>query len=156
MLYVSSDRLDTDFAIRLTNVYPDGRSMLLSDGIQRMRFRNGYSANDTSMLVPGTIYPITIELPDLAHTFMPGHQIRLNISSSNYPRFNRNMNTGGEMYPNGNGDTLVNPIIAHNTIHLNTNSPSQIILPITDSVFTAIELLGFNCFILPPRISTSS
>ena len=139
-LFVSSDRIDTDFAVRLTHVYPDGRSMLLADGIQRMRFRNGYYAADTMMMTPGEIYSISIELPDIGHTFPTGHQVRTIITSSNYPRFNRNMNTGGEMYPNGNGDTLVNPLIAHNTIHLNSDHPSKVVFPVVDSVFTSIDV----------------
>ncbi|MEZ4826958.1 MAG: CocE/NonD family hydrolase [Bacteroidia bacterium] len=138
-LYVSSNRIDTDFAIRLTDVYPDGRSMLLSDDIQRMRFRNGYAASDTSAITPGEVYHITYTLPGLAHTFLPGHKIRLDVSSSNYPRFNRNMNTGGPMYPGLNGDTLVNPLIATNTVYFNSTHPSSLTLPVTDSLFTGIS-----------------
>ncbi|MDX2249209.1 MAG: CocE/NonD family hydrolase [Bacteroidia bacterium] len=155
-LYVSSDRLDTDFAIRLTDVYPDGRSMLLSDDIQRMRFRNGYAASDTSAMIPGEVYPIKLTLPDIAHTFLPGHKIRLDVSSSNYPRFNRNMNTGGPMYPGLNGDTLVNPLIATNTVYMNSLRPSSITLPLTDSLSTGIDFsqtdfLAFEIYPNPTR-----
>ncbi|MCB0840783.1 MAG: CocE/NonD family hydrolase, partial [Bacteroidetes bacterium] len=138
-LMVSSDQPDTDFAVRLTDVYPDGRSMLLVDGIRRMRFRNGFRATDTMVMNPGEMYSVSVEMPDLAHTFMPGHQMRVNITSSNYPRFNRNMNTGKEMYPNLNGDTLVNPRVATNTVFLNAVSPSKLIFPVTDSVFTNVD-----------------
>ena len=129
-LFVSSDRFDTDFTVRLTDVYPNGKSMILTDGIQRMRFRNGYTVNDTAMMTPGQIYPITIELPNTAITFLAGHQIRIDITSSNYPKYNRNMNTGGDMYPNHNGDTLVNPLIATNAVYLNSIYPSNIVLPL--------------------------
>jgi predicted acyl esterase len=129
-LFVSSDRLDTDFAVRLTEVYPTGESILLLDKIQRMRFRNGYRIADTASMVPGTIYNIELELDDIANTFKVGNQLRLIITSSNYPRYNRNMNTGGEMHPNNNYDTLVNPLIATNSVYLNSNYPSKIVLPL--------------------------
>lgn len=123
-LFVNSDRKDTDFAVRLTDVYPDGRSMLLSDGIQRMRFRNGYTDADTAVMVPGTIYEIEIELPHQSHTFLPGHQIRLDVTSSNFPRFDRNLNNGGPMYTAG--DTIV----AHNTLFHNDSQLSYLELPL--------------------------
>jgi hypothetical protein len=129
-LYVSSDQLDTDISVRLTDVYPDGRSMLFGEGIQRMRFRNGYTVADTAFMSPGQVYPITIELDALTHTFLEGHQLRLIIAGSNYPRFNRNMNTGGEMYPNLNIDTLVAPLVAENSIYVNTSYPSRLELPL--------------------------
>ena len=81
----------------------------------------------------GQIYPITLEFDHLAHTFKAGHKLRLIITGSNYPRFNRNMNTGGEMYPDLNIDTLVNPVIAQNTIFTNAQHPSGIELPIVDN-----------------------
>lgn len=129
-LFVSSDQKDTDFAVRLTEVYPDGKSIMLLDGIQRMRYRDGYTKNDTASMQPGTIYPITIELDDICNTFLTGNKIRLIVSSSNYPRFNRNMNTGGDMYPNDNPDTLVNPQVAINAIHTGMSFTSQLILPV--------------------------
>ena len=92
------------------------------------------------MMTPGEIYSISIELPDIAHTFPQGHRVRAIITSSNYPRFNRNMNTGGPMYPDGNGDTLINPLIAHNTIHLSPDRSSKLVFPVTDSVFTSVEV----------------
>lgn len=132
-LFVSSDQPDTDFSIRLTEVFPDGRSMLLSDQIQRMRFRNGYRLGDELFMHPDSVYEINLVLEDLAITFQQGHRIRLGISSSNYPRYNRNMNTGEAMYPNAHIDTLVNPKIAVNTIHTGTTYPSQVIFPLASS-----------------------
>ena len=104
-LFVESDRLDTDFAVRLCDVYPDNSSMILRDNIFRMRFRDGFTVDDTSFIELGEIYEIEIELPNTAHTFLPGHKIRVDITSSNYPKFNNNMNDAGEMYVAG--DTLI-------------------------------------------------
>ncbi len=131
-LKVSSNKLDTDFSIRLTDVYPDGRSMLLHDGIRRMRFRTGYSDADSMVMVPNTIYDCVIDLPSTCITFKAGHKIRVDITSSNYPRFNRNDNSGGVMYPGLNGDSLGNPQIATNTIYTNSTSISYIRLPLVD------------------------
>ncbi|NTW34286.1 MAG: CocE/NonD family hydrolase, partial [Bacteroidetes bacterium] len=103
-LFVTSNRKDTDFSIRLTDVYPDNRSMLLYDGIKRLRFRDGYKASDTSAIIPGNIYSLTINLPEIANTFLAGHKIRVDITSSNYSRFDCNLNNGGIMYTAG--DTL--------------------------------------------------
>jgi predicted acyl esterase len=136
-LEVSSDRFDTDFAVRLTDVYPDGTSMLISDGIQRMRFRDGYAAGDTSNIVPGTHYNIEIELPKTAYTFLTGHSVRVDVSSSNYPRFNRNMNTGAAMYPGGDGDILVNPLVATNAVYHTANSYLE--LPLVDFTLSIAE-----------------
>lgn len=132
-LFVSSDRKDTDVAVRITDVYPDGRSMLLLDGIQRMRFRNGLTVNDTSFMLPGEIYPVTITLNPIAFTITPGHRLRVIITSSNYPRFNRNMNNGGEIHPNNDFDAVVDPLIATNTLHYGGLVPSQISIPLTNA-----------------------
>lgn len=123
-LYASSDRKDTDFSVRLTDVYPDGRSMLLADGIKRLRFRNGYTAADTSVAVPGNIYQIIIDLPATSITFPAGHKIRVDITSSNYPRFDKNLNNGGTMYTTG--DTL----IAQSIIYTSQANASYIELPV--------------------------
>ncbi len=149
-LHISSDRKDTDIAVRITDVYPDGRSMLLIDGIQRMRFRNGYRVQDTVFMRSGEIYPLAIRLDDLAHTFLPGHQLRLIVTSSNYPRYNRNMNTGGEMYPNGNYDTLVNPLVAHNRIYVGPQHPSQMLLPVkSTATSTQVQTQGLEWHLWP-------
>lgn len=124
-LFVSSDRKDTDFAVRLTEVDVNtGESIILADGIRRLRFRDGYAATDTSAGVPGTIYEMVIDLPCISHNLYPGHEIRLDVSSSNYPRFDANLNNAGAMYVAG--DTL----IATNTIYMNQTNASYIILPI--------------------------
>jgi len=133
ILNVQSDCKDVDFAARLTDVYPDGRSMLLVDGIRRARFREGYTTSDTTLFTDSlNIYQIEIELNPTSHTFLTGHRIRLDITSSNYPRFNNNMNDGGPMYVAG--DTTV----AHNRVLCNGLSPSILVLPV-DIIDVGIE-----------------
>lgn len=123
-LFVSTDRKDTDFAVRLTDVdESNGESIILADGIRRLRFRDGFSGADTSVAVPGTIYFLVIDMPHISHQVQSGHHIRLDITSSNYPRFDRNLNNGDTMYQAG--DTL----IANNTIYYNSANPSFLILP---------------------------
>lgn len=129
-LKVSSDRKDTDFAIRLCDVDENGKSMLVQTGIIRMRFRNGFAPADTSNMIPGTIYSATVNLPTSCITFKAGHKIRVNVSSSNYPQYNRNMNTGGPMYPGPSTDVLVNPLQANNSLYLNSTDFSYISLPV--------------------------
>ncbi|MEO5645028.1 MAG: CocE/NonD family hydrolase [Bacteroidia bacterium] len=144
-IYVSSDQPDTDFAIRLTDVYPDGRSMLVSDGITRMRFRNGFTTNDTASMVAGTVYPVDIVLPTTAITFKAGHKIRIDITSSNYPRFDNNLNNGGAMYVAG--DTNV----ANNTVYFNSQYPSRINLQVVDFVGSTNQqhLAALNAAVFP-------
>jgi predicted acyl esterase len=125
-LFVSCDRKDTDYAIRLTDVYPDGRSMLLVDGIRRLRFRDGYKPSDTASAVPGTVYEVVITLPDLANTFLTGHQIRIDVTSSNYPRYDCNLNNGLAMYTAG--DTLIATI----NIYTEPAHASYVELPLVD------------------------
>jgi hypothetical protein len=120
-LFVSSNRTDTDFAVRLCDVYPDGRSMIITQGIRRMRFRNSFTAEE--LMTPGQIYPITVELQNLALTFLKGHRLRIDVSSSDYPHFDINPNNGGALYEPG--DTLV----ATNYIYHDANHPSHILLP---------------------------
>ncbi len=135
-LNVSSDKLDTDFSIRLTDVYPDNSSMLISDGIFRMRFRNGFTTADTASMIPGQIYSIDIELPDVAITFITGHRIRLDVTSSNYPRYDCNLNNGTQMYTAG--DTT----IASQTIYFDNAHPSYIELPVVNSSVSVNEIPG--------------
>jgi predicted acyl esterase len=126
--YVSCNRTDTDLAVRLTDVYPDGRSMLLTDGIRRLRMRNGYTLAESELMTPGEIYQLEIDLPELAHTFLPGHQLRLVITGSNYPKYHANLNNGGEMYVPG--DTLEATI----NIHLGGVNATRVHLPLANPV----------------------
>ncbi|MCK4416284.1 MAG: CocE/NonD family hydrolase, partial [Thermoplasmatales archaeon] len=120
-LYVSSDCPDTDFTVKLTDVYPDGRSMLITDGILRMRNRNG--TDHWEFIEPGEIYEVEVDLWSTSYVWNTGHKIRVAVSSSNYPRFLNNPNTADGIYSN---DTYN---VAHNTVFLDSAHPSCVILP---------------------------
>jgi putative CocE/NonD family hydrolase len=121
-LYVSSDCPDTDFTAKLTDVYPDGRSMLVTDGIRRARFRRSFERED--FLEPGKVYELDVDLWSTSLIFNKGHRIRVAVSSSNAPRFEPNPNTGHAF--RADKETR----IATNTLHLSERYPSQILLPI--------------------------
>ena len=125
-LYVSSDCPDTDFTVKLCDVYPDGRSMLITDGILRMRNRNGY--DHWEFMEPGKIYEIEVDLWSTSYIWNTGHKIRISISSSNAPRFLANPNTGAPVGDNGSSQ------IAHNTIYFGSTHPSCILLPVVTGV----------------------
>jgi len=131
-LKVGSDKLDTDFSIRLTDVYPDGKSMLLNDQIFRMRFRNGFALSNVQMMSPGQVYDCVIEMPTTCITFLAGHKIRIDVSSSNYPKYNRNMNNGNNMYPGNSLDSLLNPVVATNIVYTNLNQASSVEFPLVN------------------------
>ena len=120
-LYVSSSCSDTDFTVKLTDVYPDGRSMLLTDGILRMRKRNGNDHWD--FMEPEIVYNVTIDLSSTSYIWNTGHRIRVSVSSSNYPRFLANPNTKDGIAQNMTYE------IAENTLHLSPKHKSCIILP---------------------------
>jgi putative CocE/NonD family hydrolase len=120
-LFVSSDCPDTDFTVKLTDVYPDGRSMLITDGILRMRNRNGQ--DHWEFMQPGTIYQVEVDLWSTSYFWNTGHQIRVEVSSSNYPRFLNNPNTIDAIDENSTY------AIAHNIVYVDTNHLSCIILP---------------------------
>jgi predicted acyl esterase len=120
-LFVSSDCPDTDFTVKISDVYPDGRSMLITDGILRMRNRNG--VDHWEFMEPGEIYEIEVDLWSTSYIWNAGHRIRLAISSSNYPRFLANPNTNDPI----NDNSTYN--IANNTIYIGSEYPSCIILP---------------------------
>lgn len=94
-LWVSSSAPDTDFTGKLVDVYPDGRAMILTEGILRARYRNSFT--ELELMEPGEIYELWLNLWATANVFLPGHRIRLEVSSSNFPRFDRNSNTGGDI-----------------------------------------------------------
>ena len=121
-LYVASDCPDTDFTVKLSDVYPDGRSMLLTDGILRARFRKSFEQE--SFLEPGSVYELTVDLWCTSIVFNPGHKIRVAVSSSNFPRFDPNPNTGRPL--RADKQTRV----ATNTLHLSRRYPSHIVLPV--------------------------
>lgn len=123
-LFVSSDAIDTDFTINLTDVSPDGTSYLLREGALRMRFREGLDKE--VFMEKGRVYEITINLNDISHVFNEGHRIRIAVASSNFPRFDRNSNTGNPL----GVDSVEDFVIAENTVHIGPNHPSHITLPV--------------------------
>lgn len=147
-LKVGSDRLDTDFTIRLTDVYPDGKSMLLNDQVFRMRFRNGFALSNVQMMAKGQVYDCVIELPTTCITFLAGHKIRIDVSSANYPKYNRNMNNGNAMYPGNSLDSLLNPLVATNIVYTNLDQASSVELPLVNynSLTSVFEEQAFDIY----------
>jgi putative CocE/NonD family hydrolase len=125
-LFVSSDSLDTDFTGKLVDVFPDGRAMIITDGILRARFRDSFE--NPSPLVPGVIYELAIDLWATSNVFMPGHRIRLEVSGSNFPKFNRNSNTGGNI--SSESADQYKPAI--NKVYHDGLHASRLILPIIE------------------------
>lgn len=121
-LWASSDGPDTDFTAKLCDVYPDGRSMLVADGIVQARYRNSLTVEE--FLTPGEPERFTIDLWSTALVFAPGHRIRLSVSSSNWPRFSVNPNTGG---PFGADETKR---VARQTVYHDASRPSSLELPV--------------------------
>jgi uncharacterized protein len=122
-LYVSSDVRDTDFTIKLIDVYPDGRAYNLDETIQRVRYREGYDKE--VFMKKGKVYKVDLTPMSTSNLFKKGHRIRIEISSSNFPRFARNLNTGGNNYDEKEG------VVANNKVYHSNKYASQIRLPIT-------------------------
>jgi putative CocE/NonD family hydrolase len=125
-LFVSSSARDTDFTGKLVDVFPDGRAIFLTDGILRARYRN--SLAEPELLTPDQVCEVTIDLSVTSNVFRPGHRIRLEVSSSNFPRFDRNTNTGGTIAEDGEADVRV----AVNRIFHGPAQPSRLVLPVID------------------------
>jgi putative CocE/NonD family hydrolase len=126
VLHASSSALDTDFTGKLVDVHPDGRAEILCDGILRARFRE--SLAEPRPLEPGEVYELRVRVGATANVFRPGHRIRLEVSSSNFPRFDRNPNTGGEPGSEG-ADAFV---VAHNRVFHDERRPSHLVLPLVE------------------------
>lgn len=124
VLFGSSNRLDTDWAVRVSDVYPDGRSILVTDGILMARHRHGFDRED--LLTPGVADTFEVDLWSTALVFNQGHRIRVSVTSSNYPRFERNPNSGGPFRRN---DTLAT-LIATNVVQHKAAMPSYLYLPV--------------------------
>jgi putative CocE/NonD family hydrolase len=125
-LHVSSDAPDTDFTVKLVDVAPDGRAYNLDETIQRVRYRKGYDRE--VFMEPGQVYELPVSSMSTSNVFLPGHRVRIEVSSSNFPRLARNLNTGGPNYNESKGR------IAHNSVHHSRRYPSRIelsVLPTT-------------------------
>jgi hypothetical protein len=121
--FISSDRKDTDITVKLIDVEPDGKAYNLDETIQRVRYRNGYD-KPVEMMRPGTVYKVALQPMTTSNYFAPGHRIRIEVSSSNFPRFDRNLNTGGNNYDE------TTSLVAHNSVHHSTQYPSQLKLTV--------------------------
>ena len=120
-LFVSSTGLDTDVTIKLIDVYPDGKAYNLDETIQRLRYREGYDKE--VFMEKNKVYKVDLTPMVTSNYFAPGHKIRIEVSSSNFPRFDRNLNTGGNNYDEYKG------IVVENKIHHSKQYPSVIKLP---------------------------
>ena len=128
VLWVSSSAVDTDFTAKLLDVYPpsedypDGYHLNLADSIIRARYRNGFERAE--MMEPGKEYRVRIPLPPISNLFRAGHRIRLDIASSNFPKFDVNPNTGEPM------GRHTRTVEARNTVYMDSDRPSHVVLSI--------------------------
>lgn len=122
VLYGLSSAPDTDWVVRLCDVHPDGRSMSVCDGILRARYRD--SLQRTELMVPGQVYRFEVDLGSTSHSFRPGHCLRVQVTSSDFPRYDRNLNTGGTFGEEACGQ------VAINTVFHDTMRPSHLNLPV--------------------------
>ena len=121
-LYLSSDVKDTDLTVKLLDVDRDGKAYNLDESIHRVRWRDGWE--QPVFMEPGRVYKVDVGPLVTSNAFAPGHRIRIEVSSSNFPRFARNLNTGGNNYDESEGR------VARNEIHHSPERPSHIVLPI--------------------------
>ena len=122
-LYVSSDAKDTDFTVKLIDVDEQGKAWNLDETIQRMRYRDGYD-KPLVWMQPGKVYNVKFQPMTTSNYFAAGHRIRIEISSSNFPRFDRNMNTGGNNYDETKG------VIANNSVHHSKQYPASVTITV--------------------------
>jgi putative CocE/NonD family hydrolase len=125
VLWASSSAVDTDFTAKLVDVHPDGFAQNLADGILRCRYRS--SAERPRPLQPGRPEELRIDLWATSHVFLAGHRVRLEVSSSNFPRFDRNLNTGGDQATGTAWE------VARQTVYHDSARPSHIVLPVIPS-----------------------
>jgi putative CocE/NonD family hydrolase len=124
VLFVASNCSDTDFTVKITDVFPSGESRIIQDGAVRMRWRNVRNCNIPQTMVPGQIYKAEVSLWNTSYVWNIGHRIRVSISSSNYPRYSVNPNNGLPLIQNG-------PLYwARNTVVQSEKFPSRITLPV--------------------------
>jgi putative CocE/NonD family hydrolase len=121
-LFASSSAVDTDFTAKLVDVWPDGFAQNLTEGIVRARYRD--SREQPQLMNPGQTYKISLDLWATSNVFRKGHRLRLEVSSSNFPRFDRNLNTGED------AASARKPVSATNTIYHDAEHPSALILPV--------------------------
>ena len=129
-LWAATDGPDTDFIVKLIDVYPDGYEAILLDSPIRARFRNGRAPADIRMMTPGRPELMILDLWNISQTFEKGHRIAVHVTSSNYPRYELNANTGEAA-----GSSTIPPRVATNTVYHDYDHPTAIVLPITELTF---------------------
>ncbi len=122
VLYVSCSAKDTDFTAKLVDVYPDGRAFNIREGVARARYREGFDRQ--VWMEPGSVYEVRVSLQVTGNYFAAGQRIRLEVSSSNFPRLERNLNTGGRNYDETEW------VVAENAIHHSAEHASHLVLPV--------------------------
>jgi putative CocE/NonD family hydrolase len=122
VLYAMSTAVDTDWVVRLSDVYPDGRSILIVDGILRARYRD--SSSEPSLISPGSVYRYDIDLWATSNVFKAGHRLRVSVTSSNFPRWDRNLNSAESPETGARAQT------AFNTVFFDAPRPSHVLLPV--------------------------
>ena len=125
LIHVSTDVPDTDLSVKLYDVYPDGRAFVLQEGFLRLRYREGY--DKVVFMEPGVVYPVEIDMLVYSNYFQPGHRIRVDITSSSLPNYDRNMNTGGDTVRESEWRE------ANITVHHGGEYPSYVELPVISS-----------------------
>jgi putative CocE/NonD family hydrolase len=122
-LYLSSDAKDTDVTVKLIEVLPDGTAYNIDEDIQRVRYREGYDKPPVWM-TKDKVYKVTLQPMQTSNYFAPGHALRIEVSSSNFPRYDRNLNTGGNNFDESKG------VVAKNSIHHSAQYPSSVTLSV--------------------------
>ncbi len=146
VLSASSDCTDTDFTAKLIDVHPTGELMLVADGIVRARYRDSMATPE--LMEPDTVYTITFDIGHISHLFETEHSIRVDISSSNFPKYDRNLNTGGALYKETEW------VVAENTIYHDADNPSYIMLPVIKDWEDDVEPSEGICFIATAAYGT--
>eukprot|EP01043_Picozoa_sp_COSAG02_P052785 COSAG02_NODE_5741_length_4076_cov_6.010561_4_plen_130_part_00 len=123
-LFVSSNCKDTDFTAKLVDVYPDGTAYNLQTSVLRARYREGFEKQVFMSGCSEDVYKIQIDLDATSNYFHKGHRIRLQMSSSDFPLYERNLNTGGKNWDESTW------LVAQNSVHHSAEHPSRLILPI--------------------------
>jgi uncharacterized protein len=122
VLYAMSSAMDTDWVVRLSDVYPDGRVINIVDGILRARYRD--ASREPGLIAPDRVYRYDIDLWATSNVFKAGHRLRVSVTSSNFPRWDRNLNTAESP------ETGARPETAFNTVFFDPRRPSHILLPV--------------------------
>jgi len=124
VLYAASSAKDTDFIVRLCDVHPDGRSIFVTEGILRARYRNSNEGDSTELLEPGEVAEYRIRCYPTANVFLKGHRLRLDVTSSSFPRFSRNLNNGEDI------GTSTRMVVAEQSVLHTDVYPSHVLLPV--------------------------